>query len=29
MTAEGRVPYSEEQVARDTLRAMGYMKVEG
>jgi UDP-N-acetylmuramoyl-L-alanyl-D-glutamate--2,6-diaminopimelate ligase len=26
MTAEGRIPYSEEQVARDTLRAMGYAK---
>ena len=29
MTAQGRVPYSEEEVARQTLRAMGYAKVEG
>jgi UDP-N-acetylmuramoyl-L-alanyl-D-glutamate--2,6-diaminopimelate ligase len=27
MTAQGRVPYSEEQTARDTLRAMGYRRV--
>ena len=26
MTAEGRIPYSEEQVARDTLHAMGYRR---
>ena len=26
MTAEGRVPYSEEQVARQTLNAMGYRR---
>jgi UDP-N-acetylmuramoyl-L-alanyl-D-glutamate--2,6-diaminopimelate ligase len=26
MTAEGRIPYSEEQVARDTLRAMGFRR---
>jgi UDP-N-acetylmuramyl tripeptide synthase len=26
MTAEGRIPYSEEQVARETLHAMGYRR---
>jgi UDP-N-acetylmuramoyl-L-alanyl-D-glutamate--2,6-diaminopimelate ligase len=26
MTAQGRIPYSEEQVARDTLHAMGYKR---
>jgi len=26
MTAEGRIPYSEEQVARETLNAMGYRR---
>jgi UDP-N-acetylmuramoyl-L-alanyl-D-glutamate--2,6-diaminopimelate ligase len=29
MTAEGRIPYSEEQVARQTLNDMGYAKARG